>query len=299
MNLSMHGRHLKQKGFFRAYALFILALVSVAYGAYFLGKLVPTSPKFVENQYQKIYAENDPSLYRNAGDAQLVNEYATRFDDSPSNYPDSPRTNYQPGYQSNTTVGTNPNPIQQVPGAQVILDQPAPQNTSGDQTSQPNTQPNPQTNNLTANLPTDTFESTINKRVSFQVPAGSQIKESGTDKALALTITTSEGKIFNMNVNKVIDGCFDPVKSFAIDASAPVDYRIIHDQREISLQNTFRALRMYEEYGTYAGGFGLRGNVCVQSAIPTRIEIRTANYGRAETSEAFKVFEGLITYLKV
>lgn len=299
----------RQGGFFKAYVFFILALVVVAYGAYFLGKLVPTSPQFVENQYEKIYAENDSRLYQKVGGADLVEGYATRYEDSPANYPESPRTTYQPGAGSNTTIGTNPvvtntppapnqnqNPTSNTvpnsnttaPGSQVTINQ-----TPGITT----TNSNP--DNLTARMPTDIFESSINKRISFQVPTGSQVKEGGTEKAATFTVTTPEGKSFTMQIAKVAEGCFDAIKAFAIDPAAGIDYRIIHEKKELALQSTYRALRVYEEYGTYTGGFGLRGNACIQTAVPTRVEIRTANYSRATIAEAFAVFETLITYLKV
>lgn len=154
-------------------------------------------------------------------------------------------------------------------------------------------------NDIASAMPTEKFESKINSKVSFLVPIGSKVIESGTITNIVFAIQTPESKKFSMTFNKIENGCFDPIGSFGIPSGLGVDFRIIQDNKEVTLTNAMRAVRSYEMYGSYAGSIGFRSNACIRSAIPTKIEIKAVGFGRYEGAEAYKVFETILTNLKV
>lgn len=101
-----------------------------------------------------------------------------------------------------------------------------------------------------------------------------------------------------MYFEKTTAGCSDPVYSLAISPSEGVDYRIIRDQKETAIKSLYRALIINEEYGTYAGAFGMRTNACVFSAVPTRIEIRTSSFDRKSTQAGFTAMGNILNEMK-
>ncbi len=143
-------------------------------------------------------------------------------------------------------------------------------------------------------LPNDVFKSKINKKVSFEVPAGSVVNESGSASAITFTFASPDNKTYVVTYAKAADGCFDGIGSFKILPGQGVDFRIIQDKQEVDLKNKMHALRLFEMYGSYDGLVGFRGNACVMSAVPTKIEIKASGYDRTEGQNAYMLFDQMI-----
>lgn len=145
----------------------------------------------------------------------------------------------------------------------------------------------------------EVYKSKLNKRISFNVPQGSDITETGSQTDIKFIITEPNTKKYIMTFKKESGGCFDPLGSFSIQAGQGVDFRIIQKNNEIMLQEKIKTLQLFEMYGTYAGAIGFRANACIYSAVPTKIEIRTSSYGRYEGEEAYIEMDKIIKSLKV
>ncbi len=150
-----------------------------------------------------------------------------------------------------------------------------------------------------APLANETYKSKINKKVSFLVPVGSTVIENGSLTSITFNINSPDNKTYIMTYGKAAQGCFDAIGSFSIGAGEGVDFRIIQDNKDLTLKNNLHAIRLFEMYGSYAGMIGFRGNACLQSAVPTRIEIKASGYGRYEGSKAYLLFDEMINSLTV
>ncbi len=143
------------------------------------------------------------------------------------------------------------------------------------------------------------YKSKLNKRVSFLIPANSKVDETGSVTNIKFVIESPNTKRYIMTYAKVQEGCYDALGSFSIGSGQGIDFRIIQDNKEIVLDNKLNALRLHEMYGSYAGSVGFRGNACIQTAVPTRVEIRASGFGRYEGADAYGNFDKILQSLTV
>jgi hypothetical protein len=145
------------------------------------------------------------------------------------------------------------------------------------------------------------YTSKTNSRITFPIPKGVEVKETSTNTTGASQLFTFsvQDKDMTIAVEKNASGCHNSLISFAIPAGLGIDYRILYSQKEITLSNTYRAIIGVEEYGTYKGSIGFRGTSCIQSAVPTKIDVRAAGWKKDGKQEVLKMIEELLSKMTV
>lgn len=282
----------------KLYAFSILFIALVGFAAYFLGTYTPGVTSEDQTKYNSDLAE---SIIKEYSGAQRV-------------YPDS-RTNFPSinNYSSYTSSGSS--------GSDGSESNSAATNQTRENTNQDvqNRDINENTKPAIASIedvtevvplsdiPVETqfgndfelYKSKLNKRVSFLIPANSKVEETGSVTKIKFQIIAPNAKRYVMAYEKVQDGCFDALGSFSIGSGQGIDFRIIQDNKEIILDNDLKALRLHEMYGSYAGSVGFRGNTCIKTAVPTRVEIRASGFGRYDGADAYANFDKIIESLTV
>lgn len=153
------------------------------------------------------------------------------------------------------------------------------------------------------------FTSANNDRISFSYPADMKVREekrsggiSGQGEAIVFTLTNPQGKSITAIYDKSQSGCFDPLRSFAIDPSSGYDYRILYPQKTFFIEEKYQALRNDEEIGKYAFAWSdparplvLTSNVCAQTAIPTRLRISSTQFTAADKAYLVSVHDMILS----
>ncbi len=315
---STYNTNNTERGSTLIYAMMIIAFFLIAYAAYFFATLKPTNPYDLRDKYEQLYIgdQNDVNqsdfnyeqdLYGQFGNRVEQSGTSDKADGSVSRYigesiPVPPQVQLQGNtVQTSTDSKTD-----------ILQNQSQNQNQSGRINQEVNQE---KINNDTPIIAGTTmldsvYTSKINPRITFPIPVDTKVKEVSVDTNddTGNTSTKKRGQLFTFSIKekdvtisteKVAAGCFNPLISFAIPSGLGVDYRILYTQKEVTLSNTYRAIIGTEEYGTYKGIAGYRGTSCVQSAVPTKIDIRSAGWKKAEQQEALKMIEELLSKMTV
>ncbi len=164
---------------------------------------------------------------------------------------------------------------------------------------------------VTPTMESNLFTSKINERISFKYPAGAKVTEknmsTGAEShAISFTITDSAKRAISVEYDKVAGGCFDPIRSFAISPNSIIDYRILAPTRSLNVEGKHPAERTDEEIGSYlfAGPhperpFIYASNVCIQSAIPTRIRLSSTQYKAGEKDALVSMFDLILSEITI
>lgn len=281
---SMHAR-----GFIKVYIFFLCLIFLVIAAAYYVGKKFPSNEIII----------NDPvaSRYEVAG---------VDLNENPSLYPDRP---IDPNADSYEREYLNTYPRNSAPSDanwQLALAQPqAPANNNLQnpvQTAQLPEQESAQPSAQMASSTTLTFVSKENNRISFAYPADMKVREGRSGEAIVFTLTNPESKSLTVTYEKAQSGCFDPLRSFAVDPSSGNDYRILYPQKSFVIEEKYQALRNDEEIGRYifAGNdptrpFALTSNVCAQTAVPTRLRITSTQFTAADKAYLMGVHDVILS----
>lgn len=155
------------------------------------------------------------------------------------------------------------------------------------------------------------FTSKINERISFRYPAGAKVTEknmsaSAESHAIAFTIVDSEKRAISVEYDKVAGGCFDPIRSFAISPDTVIDYRILAPTRSISVEGKHSGERTDEEIGSYvfagldpARPFIYASNVCIQSAVPTRLRLSSTQFKAGERDALASMYDLILSEITI
>lgn len=314
----MYSTHNSKRGSTLIYAMIIIALFLIAYAVYFFATLKPADPYQLKSEYEQLYTgdQNDINQSDFAYGQDLYGQFGNRVEQTGIN--NSGAGNDARNDVSNDTNGTvskyigEPVPVQisdSEAQASVDLGTSNPQNQTEDNVVTPKNENSNTPISSEAIVLDDVYTSKINPRITFPIPAGTKVKEVGVNgnEAGDPSITKS-GQLFTFSIKdkdvtlsteKVASGCFNPLISFAIPSGLGIDYRILYTQKEVTLSNTYQAIIGTEEYGTYKGMAGYRGTSCVQSAVPTKIDMRSAGWKKTEQKEALKLIEELLAKMSV
>ncbi|MFM2383510.1 MAG: hypothetical protein RIQ72_82 [Candidatus Parcubacteria bacterium] len=306
---SAYNTNNKERGSTLIYAMMIIALFLIAYAAYFFATLKPTNPYDIKDKYEQLYVGNqndvnqsdfnyEQDLYGQFGNRVEQPSASDKADGSVSRYVGEP-------------ILVQPQDDTAQTGTDSRIGAPQNQDESGRINQEVNQEKNNNDTPIIAGTTVldSTYTSKNNSRITFPIPAGTKVKEVsvGTDD-ISNNSTKKSGQLFTFSIKekdvtisteKVAAGCFNPLISFAIPSGLGVDYRILYTQKEVTLSNTYRAIIGTEEYGTYKGMAGYRGTSCVQSAVPTKIDIRSAGWKKAEQQEVLKMIEELLSKMTV
>lgn len=302
-------------GFIRGYLFFIIGIVIVAHAAYFIGKMIPDGNEEFRDRYAEQYEvagveqgadpqigswspEDSPHNVRQAIDDIVYDTSGVRKENDIHNQEkeivktnrlfDGP-SDAEPNSQTSTNINPSLGAAGNNPGANVgqtmnTLAANSANNTNAPALARPQVQA--------------AFVSKNNDRVSFLYPEGSAVKEEKKGETLLFTITDPANKKIFISYDKVRTGCYDPIRSFAIEPNSIIDYRLVYPRKNIVIEGKYDALRSDEEMGSYS----LAGNdpalpvvyttnVCAQTAIPTRVRISTTDYRRGDLSAVMQMYD--------
>ncbi len=316
---STYNTNNTERGSTLIYAMMIIAFFLIAYAAYFFATLKPTNPYDLKDKYEQLYVgnQNDVNQSDFNYDQDLYGQFGNRVE--------QPSASDTAGGSVSRYIGesipvppqvqSQDNTVQASTDSKTDILQNQNQNQSGRINQEVNHEVDQE--KINKDIPViegpialdSTYTSKNNSRITFPIPAGTKVKEVsvGADDT-SNTSTKKSGQLFTFSIKekdvtisteKVAAGCFNPLISFAIPSGLGVDYRILYTQKEVTLSNTYRAIIGTEEYGTYKGMAGYRGTSCVQSAVPTKIDIRSAGWKKTEQQEALKMIEELLSKMTV
>lgn len=154
------------------------------------------------------------------------------------------------------------------------------------------------------------FSSKINDRISFEYPATMRVQEGAVGNGITFTLRGVSGSSKTVDDDTYItyeksqSGCFDPIRSFAIDPSMGIDYRILHPQKTFFAEEKYQAIRTDEEVGRYVDAGSdpdrslvLVSNICVQTAIPTKMSITSGSLSARDMDYLIKIHDAILSKL--
>lgn len=309
---------IKQSGSTLIYAMAIVALFLIAYAVYFFATLKPANPYELKSEYERLYLEDAAEVNQSdfRYETDLYQQFGNRISDEsgatgggvPNNTVRTigepiPGEQVQESAIGGVVVGTtgNPRPSEGV-AQQNSTDSNIVSREAGNSVVSPIENTNPSL------ALSEVYTSKNNSRITFPIPANTKVKEtksanpentSGSASPIITFTFNVDDKDVSMTVVKISQGCFNPLIAFAIPTGLGVDYRILYTQKEIDLSNTYRATIGLEEYGTYSGLAGYRGTSCIQSPVPTKIDIRTAGWKKGEQQAVLKFIEEILSKMTV
>lgn len=278
-------------GFLHATLFIVCSLFLVIAGATYIGKRIPT------------------------GDTRFIDPVASRHEEAGIYNPD--RNPYDPGFDSyavrdieaETQARLEEERARElIRQKEVEIFHPSPDPESVDQNI---TIASIDQNPPTPPEPNKSFTSKINNRISFEYPSSATVTErkvSGgiADATIIFTIKDQNNRSISMTYDKVQGGCFDPIRSFAVNPDSGLDYRSLSPTQSLVIEGKYKAERTDEEIGSYiyAGKdperpFIYASNICVQMAIPTRLRLSSTQFRAGEQAELSSIYDGILAKLSL
>jgi hypothetical protein len=265
----------RQEGFIHVYLYIICTIFVVVVVAYHIGKKIPN------------------------GEIEITDRIADRYEEAGIEKPArQPSDRQYDSYEIRDIEPKNTEPVRTTP---IPV-----QSQTPPQSQQLPTQLGPSTPN-DLGLSSKTFTSKINNRISFDYPVDATVTERNVAAgsavtAIVFTIKNADNRIISMTYDKVTSGCFDPIRAFAVDPATVIDYRIIGESQSMSVEGKYEAQRTDEEIGSYtfAGSnpnrpFIYTSNVCVRTAVPTRIRLSSTQFKAGEQAVLVGLYDLILS----